>query len=109
MTEQLNQFLSNPWVTLVSIISGILGVALAIYFGVKSLPKKKIKVLLHNNELINRTGTNMSKLKIIYDEKNVLLLTVTKVIFWNSSFPTINNTDIVQAAPFSVSIKVNAP
>lgn len=105
MTEQLNQFISNPWVTLASFLIGFLGFVFAIYFGVKSLPKKKINVFLDNNELISNKNTDISKLKIFYDEKIIDLLTVTKVVFWNSSFPTINDTDIVTAAPFSVSLE----
>ena len=105
MTEQLGQFLLNPWVTLVSIICGVLGVVLAIYFGIKSLPKKKIKVIISSNELITQENADISKLKIIYNEKNIESLTVTKVIFWNGSLPTINDTDIVRAVPFTVSLK----
>lgn len=69
------------------------------------MPKKKIKVFFEDNELISDQNADISKLKIFYDEKNIDLLTVTKVVFWNSSFPTINDTDIVTAAPFSVSLE----
>lgn len=106
MTEQLNQIISNPWVTLFSFLIGVLGFVLAFYFGIRSLPKKKIKVFYDNNELITYKNTDISKLEIFYNKESVDRLTVTKVVFWNSSFPTINNSDIVNMAPFSVLLNV---
>lgn len=102
LNSGINQLPSNPWITLISLIFAGLSILLAIYFGIRSLPRKKILVTFENNEILSIKDEFLSKLNITYDEKPVEKLTVSKMIFWNGSFPTINNTDIINAEPFSI-------
>lgn len=98
----INQLPSNPWITLISLILAALSILLAIYFGIRSLPRKKITVTFEHNELLSIKEESLSKLNITYDNKRIEKITISKMIFWNSSFPTINKGDIINADPFSI-------
>lgn len=96
---------NNDFVWLTLTICTLVSVPLAIYFGCKSLPRKTIRAIISDNELITNKQSDISKLKILYDDKSVDKLTVTKLTFWNGSLQTIHNTDIIAAAPLSIFAK----
>lgn len=91
---------SNPFAWLFTVIIGVLSVVLAY----RSMPRKKIKCFLNNRELITNKHSKYSKLSILYDGCQVERLTVTKVIFFNSGYPTIKGEDLIEKAPFSITI-----
>lgn len=91
-----------------SAISWLFFSALAIvafYLTYKSVPQKVLKFSLSHNNLISSGKASLPNLKIIYAGTNVDQVTVTKVTFWNSSFPTITEQDIIKAAPLSISAR----
>ena len=98
--EFFNQLPSNPWAW--SVIA-ILTVA-ALILAYRSTPGKKIKCHIYSQEVINNKEAFLSKLNILYDGESIDRLTITKITFWNNSFPTINSADIIEAAPFSAFI-----
>lgn len=91
---------SNPFAWLFTVIIGVLSVVLAY----RSMPRKKIKCFLKNRELITNKHSKYSKLSILYDGSQVERITVTKVIFLNSGYPTIKGEDLIEKAPFSITI-----
>lgn len=93
---------NNDFVWLALTICNFVSVLLAIYFGRKSLAQKTIQTTICNNELITNDQSNISKVKILYDDKSIDKLTVTKFTFWNNSLPTIYPADIIDAEPLSI-------
>lgn len=77
----------------------------SVYLAYKSVPQKVLKFSLSHNNLISSGKASLPNLKIVYAGTNVDQVTVTKVIFWNSSFPTISEQDIIKAAPLSIIAK----
>ena len=71
----------------------------------KEYKEKKIFVSILSNELIKNKQSDLDGLSILYGGKTVENLTVTKLTFWNSSIPTINNSDLIPNAPFTISLK----
>lgn len=96
MEDFFQQLPSNPWAWLFLAIITIGGFILAY----RSTPQKVLKYYIVNNELISNSKKKYSKLNITYKGENIKNLTVTKVVFWNNAYPTINSTDI--AEPISV-------
>lgn len=94
----LNQLPSNPIAWLFMAIIGICALILAY----KSTPQKVLKFSIENTNIIKNTKSNLEKLEIIYAGKPINNLTISKVTFWNGSFPTINKTDIIENAPLSI-------
>lgn len=96
--EFFNQLPSNPWAWLFTVIVAVGGLILAY----RSTPQKVLKCKISSSALITQKQSVMSKLSILYDGRNIDNLTVSTITFWNNSFPTINKTDIIDAAPLSI-------
>lgn len=96
--QYFNQLPSNPWAWLFIALITIGGFVLAY----KSTPQKILKVVLSDNELITNKKTMLTNLDVIYNGKSVDKLTITKITFWNDSFPTINETDIIKKSPLTL-------
>lgn len=101
MEDFIQQLLSNPWVCLFLAIIAVSGFVITY----RSTPQKVIRYTISNFELITNGQSALSDLSIFYDEIEITKLTVTRVVFWNDSFPTIHNTDLIDAAPFTISTK----
>lgn len=99
--EFFYQLPSNPWIWSFTVILTVAAFVLAY----RSTPGKKIKCRIYSKEVIKNKQAFLSKLNILYDGKSIDRLTITKITFWNNSFPTINSTDIIEAAPFSAFLK----
>lgn len=97
----INQLPSNPWAWMTIAIITIGGFIIAY----RSMPQKVLKFYIINNELITSNKTILTKLDILYNGTPVNNLTVTKIVFWNNAFPTINAIDIVKASPLLISAK----
>ncbi len=100
--EIIKALKDNDFIWLALTICNLVSVLLAIYFGRKSLAQKTILTTIRNNELITNMQSNISKVKILYDDKIIDKLTVTKLTFWNNSLPTIYPADIIDAEPLSI-------
>lgn len=91
---------SNPFAWLFTVIVAILALILAY----RSVPQKVIKCNVESNELITNKQSILSGLNIYYGDEQVNRVTVTKLTFWNNSFPPINKLDLIETEPFSLSI-----
>lgn len=96
----INQLPSNPFAWLFTAALAI-GAFILAY---KSTPQKVLKFTLKTTKIIENSKSKLEKLKILYDEKLINNLTITIITFWNGSFPTINETDIIKADPLSICI-----
>lgn len=78
-----------------------IGLPLSIYLHHKSI-KKTINAVLSSNELIVNKQPSFSKVNILYDNRAIDRLTVTKLTFWNKTASPIRQSDIITAAPLSI-------
>lgn len=95
----------NPWLTISSVLVGIVGLILAIGFYLKS---RKMKIPCYASRSINVVRDLISKfetLEIRYSGATIENLTITKLAFWNAGQETINNSDIASADPLLVRAK----
>jgi hypothetical protein len=87
---------------IVGTILGILGLITGYVFYRKSLRVKEPCWAIRSNNLIQDNISQMSGLEIEYKGHEVQTLTVSKVLFWNKGFETINRDDIVAANPLRI-------
>lgn len=97
--QAINFIAENPVVaTFLALIAVV-----SLIFTYRSTPQKKLKFIISDTELINNKQSELQKLSIYYDGKNVEKLSVTKVTFWNAAFPAIRRTDIAATDPITIS------
>lgn len=93
----IKEFVKNnsEYLTIIGLILGIFGVVLAFIFYFKSKSKKKLIYHIRSFNLINEEISELNELEVIYKEKKIKNLTISKVALWNSGNITIDKTDIV--------------
>lgn len=105
--ESLNKLVlsisSNPWVILLSIVFGAIGV-IGVIFTIMGLRLMKPRYLIKSNNLIENFATKLTKLNILYNDEKISNLTVSKFVFWNEGKETIHDTDIASSDPFVISV-----
>lgn len=103
--ESLNKLVlsisSNPWVILLTIIFGAIGV-IGVIITIKGLRYMKPRYSIRSNNLIQNFAAKLTKLNILYDDEKISNVTVSKLIFWNDGNKTILDTDIASSDPFVV-------
>src|SRR6266498_2492258 len=83
-------------------ILGVLGLIFGYIFYRKSLRVKEPYYSIWSNNLIQDSIANMSGLEVIYKGHKVDNLTVSKVLFWNDGYDTIESEDIVSTDPLRI-------
>mgnify|MGYP001130975202 CR=1 FL=1 len=96
---------TNPWLSIVSFIIAILGVALAIIFYIKGKKVKLPYYAVRSINIVRDSGSWIDSLKIHYSGQLIENLTVTKIAFWNAGRDTIDSRDIASAEPLTVRVK----
>lgn len=99
--ELVENLKSSNFVWLILSFCTFIGLPLSIYLHHRSI-KKTINAILSSNELIVNRQPNFSKINILYDNRDVDGLTVTKLTFWNKTASPIRKSDIIDAAPLSI-------
>lgn len=99
--ELVENLKNSNFVWLILSFCSFIGLPLSIYLHHRSI-KKTINAVLSSNELIVNKQPNFSKINILYDNRDVDGLTVTKLTFWNKTASPIRKSDIIDAAPLSI-------
>lgn len=92
----LEKLMSNPIAWLILSISTILGVVLAIYYGVKSKKVKRLSFINKNLFLMENPREQFDNIKIFYEDKEINDIVVSKFTIWNSGNTVINQSDMVE-------------
>jgi hypothetical protein len=103
-TPQFQALTSNPWTTIVSIISGFIGIGLTLLFGFLTLRKKELKYAMTGSNLIKNSVSRFTSLGIFYDGSKIDTLSVTRLAIWSSGNETIQGSDITSKNPIRVTI-----
>jgi hypothetical protein len=75
-------------------ILGMVGIVTGYVFYRKGLQKKEPMWDVRSNNIIRNFSSKLSDLKILYKEKEIHNLTISRVIFWNEGGDTIDKNDI---------------
>jgi|GEM_PF-6271453 len=97
MIEFINQY--------IGIIIGLLGIVIAILLWLLAKQRKRISVEIKSNNLIGNTG--LDKIKVLYEDKLVENITVTKVILTNVGNASIKSDSIPPKNPIRLFIDKN--
>lgn len=97
---------SNPQLYFfITFVLSILGIILTIWFGLKSLSFKKIACYIEGENLIKDFSNQFKELNIIFDQKDINILSVSRITIWNSGKQPITNKDVSQVEPLLISLK----
>lgn len=79
---------------------GLLGIALAFYFYVKSVKKKKLVFTNKESVVLGDSDDSFhGRLRVLFDEKAVTRVTRSVFVLWNAGRETIRGSDIVHSDP----------
>ncbi len=78
----------------ISLIIGVVGLSLAIYFQITSIRKKEPCWAVRSVNLIEGYSSKLNELKIIFKEIQIENLTISRILFWNKGKDTIERGDI---------------
>lgn len=92
--QLLNEIASNPLITLLGLSLGVLGIALAIIFYLKSQRISKLRYDLYSHSLVEGLSTALDDLEVIYKGEKQDRITVTRFVFWNAGTETIRKNDL---------------
>lgn len=93
MIEQLQNFDIKD---IVFLVIGILGIVATVYTFRISLIQRRPYYDIISNKLFENKLKDISELKTYFNDKEINLLTSTKIAFWNGGHQIINKEDIVQ-------------
>lgn len=104
--SQLAEFLgTNPWLSIISFVIAVMGVALAIVFYIKGKRAKLPYYAIRSANIVSDFGSWMKPLEMRYSSQLIENLTVTKMAFWNAGRDTIDHQDIARADPLTLHVK----
>ncbi|WP_145414860.1 hypothetical protein [Paenibacillus xylanexedens] len=98
----INQLVANPIVSLLLAISTIAGFVLSIIFYLKSKRVRKLIYSIESKNLINNENHVIDNVRILYNEKDVNNLTISKISIWNAGKETVNKEDVVIIDPIKL-------
>jgi hypothetical protein len=104
---KINDIINNPYFVLTGYIIGIIGIAVTVYSHIKNKKEKKPCFAINYFNLISKQIKEFSDLEIIYQDKPIDNLTISKFAFWNSGKETIYKNDLVKENPLRIVIKNN--
>lgn len=97
---------TNPWISILSLLFAVIGIALAIIFYIKSRKFKLPCYALRNFNLVTDLSSKIEPLEMFYSGEKIPNLSVTKFAFWNAGNETINSNDIASSCPINISTKL---
>ena len=97
----------NPIVWLIlslCTVVGVIGIPIAIYFGIKGRVKKQISFTIISNTIVQNASSNIPDIRILYKDNSVENLVISRLAIWNSGNTIINKEDVVNCEPIKTVI-----
>jgi hypothetical protein len=92
--EWLKNLVSHPIFILISFAFGILGILFSFIFYFKSKKEKKPYFTTKTITLIENLSSEIESVKVLYDDKSIENLSISRIAFWNEGKQTISKDDI---------------
>jgi len=106
-SSEVLSFFSNPWIGIISFITGLIGFYLRVTSAINSSKKRKIPSYRMRSINVISKEEIIPDLNITYKENPVSNLTVTKIAIWNSGKETINAMDVPEGDPIRIPVSGN--
>ena len=103
-SEAMKWISTNPWLSILSLVLGALGVTLAIIFYLKSRKFKLPCYALQSFNIVRDLSSKIESLEMFFSNDRIYNLTVSKLAFWNAGRDTINSNDVATSDPITVKI-----
>ncbi len=102
--SEIDKAIQNPWLAIfLTLFFGVFGLY-GLYVTIKGVKRKEPRYFFRSNNLVSGNARNLSPLKIMYKEKQINNVTVSKVCFWNNGNETCRREDIASVDPLCVSM-----
>lgn len=99
----IQSLMQNPYILLITSICTVIAIPLTLYTANYGRRVKRLSCLKLSYEIFNTfQETKNWKLKVLYSDKIIQNLVVTKFTIWNSGNETINREDIVKDKPLQI-------
>ncbi|WP_159888399.1 hypothetical protein [Paenibacillus puerhi] len=100
--DKITEIMANPIVSLLLAISTIAGLVLSVILYFKSKKERKLLYSIENKNLINNENHITDNVRILYNEKDVNNLTISKISIWNAGKETVNKADVAIIDPIKL-------
>jgi len=104
LKEFINWLNSNPWLNVIFLFLALGSIILSIYLFLKGRKEKRPTYIIKSFNLVKDKLNRIEQVKILYDDKLIKNLTITKISLWNNGKETINNIDVAPKDPIRLEI-----
>jgi hypothetical protein len=95
----LTDLVFNPWFQILSLLTGILGIGIAVITYLVSRKYKRLWYAVRSFTLVRRERATLPGLQVFFDRKLVEALTISKLVLWNSGKDTVRSSDFAEKDP----------
>lgn len=99
-----NNLKENPYLWIITTLLGLIAAIISIYTWFDRKKKKEISYYKNSYKIIDIGQVLTSSLKLLYKEKEIKDLVITKYAIWNSGDEVLNSSDIVVSKPLQINI-----
>ncbi|CAL2083489.1 conserved hypothetical protein [Tenacibaculum dicentrarchi] len=108
LIKELAEYLNNnQWLNLVFLLLAISSIVVSYLLYLKSKKSKKPTYIIKSFNLVKEKVSKIEQVKILYDEKVINNLTVSKLSLWNKGKETIDSSDIAPKDKIRIDIAKN--
>ncbi len=100
-------FNANPVFNLISLLLGLLGILLSFYFYFKSIKNRIPIYVIRTINLVKEKIQKIDTVKIMYSNREINNLSISKIAIWNDGKETINKNDVANSSPIKININNN--
>lgn len=104
MSSLIASLATNGYVVILTTLTSIISLILALVFYLRSKREKKPRLLIKSINLFNKDAQKINGLSTTYYDRPVLNMTITRVALWNSGHDPILRSDISPTDPITIYI-----
>ncbi|MFC1888958.1 hypothetical protein ACFL4G_04295 [Thermodesulfobacteriota bacterium] len=104
----LDSLTANDLPSIASVVVGLIGVLLAVVFYIKGRRMKRARYSTVGRTLIETSTPTVDGLTLLYNDRALERVTVTKVAVWSAGTETLRQSDIASQAELAVQFKEGA-
>ena len=98
----LNELVRNPWFQFVGFLVGIAGILIAIVTFILTRRYKQVWYRVRSFSLVRGALSTLPGLQVLFENKPVNALTISKIVVWNSGNETIRLSDLPEKERLSL-------
>lgn len=104
--ESIAEFLArNPYVTLTSVLVGIISLVYAIVSSIIGRKFKRITYTKKTNKIVSLKNVGVGSLHLLFNDEEITDVSITRIAVWNSGKEVIKPSDIVDSEPLRLCLR----